>query len=299
MQKLVIALSLITLASCTPKANNSRAYLINSSIINGLAVKETELIAQSVVGVYNIKEKSLCTGTLIAPNIVLTAAHCAPERISDLKIIFTTDIDDIITSHEQDILQEFILSATDFKAGPTWDPKNKNAETDTGDIALIKFKGKIPVGFKAALFLSDENFLRKGNMAIVAGFGVNTVTTTTVDPKINYNIDEAIESGEAICDEDSKGNKTNCFEIDTDGDGILRYTAAPISSLSESEIQLDERKAGTCSGDSGGPAFINQNGQLYLFGVTSRGSVLCNEVGIYTNALHYRPWITRVIALLK
>jgi secreted trypsin-like serine protease len=91
----------------------------------------------------------------------------------------------------------------------------------------------------------------------------------------------------------------NCFEIETDGDGILRQTTAPISSLYETEIRLDERKAGTCSGDSGGPAFIKQNGEYYLFGVTSRGSVLCNDVGVYTNALHFRPWIARVIKLFN
>ncbi|MDD4974862.1 MAG: trypsin-like serine protease [Bacteriovorax sp.] len=298
MHRLLIVFSLIVLTSCAPKSSSTRVNLKNSFIINGADVKIGDGIASSVVGVYNIKEKALCTGSLIASNIVLTAAHCSPEHVSDLKIIFTNDIDDIITSHEADILQEFMLSATDFKVGPTWDPKNESIEINTGDIALVKFKGKIPAGYRPATFLADASLLKIGNMVTVAGFGVNIVSSKKIDPNKYPHLDEAIEYGEVLCD-DENGKNINCVEIDTDGDGILRTTTAPISSTQTTEIILDERKSGTCSGDSGGPAYIRQNGEFYLFGVTSRGSALCDEVGVYTNALYYRPWIAETIKLLK
>jgi secreted trypsin-like serine protease len=288
----------MTLTSCDPKSSLTPLILKDSSIINGTDVKTDNVIASSTVGVYNSKEKSLCTGSLIASNIVLTAAHCAPERTADLKIIFTTDIDDILSSREQDILQELMLSATDFKVSPTWDPKNESIEINTGDIALVKFKGKIPEGYKAATFLADESFLKIGNMVAVAGFGVNVVRSTKIDPKKYPNLDEAIEYGEVICDDDN-GKKIDCIEIEMDGDGILRATMAPISTIFKSEIQLDERKSGTCSGDSGGPAYILQNGEFYLFGVTSRGSALCDEAGIYTNALYYHSWIIETAKSLR
>ncbi|MGZ3808649.1 MAG: S1 family peptidase [Bacteriovorax sp.] len=299
MRQLLIMTGLIAFASCVPESKNTQMNLKNSSIMNGADVLMGDAIASSIVGVYNIKDKSLCTGSLIASNIVLTAAHCAPERASDIKIVFTNDIDDTMNSHEQDILQELILSATDFKVGPTWDPKNESIEIDTGDIALIKFRGKIPEGHRPATFLADVSALKIGTMVTVAGFGVNVVNSKKVDPKKYKNLDEAIEYGEVVCDENNRGEKINCLEIDTDGDGILRTTMAPISSVDKTEIRLDERKAGTCNGDSGGPAYIRQNGELYLFGVTSRGNALCNEIGVYTNALFYRPWIEETIKLLK
>lgn len=297
MQRVIIVLTLIAISSCAPKSSHKKNIVINTSIINGRDVLEKEAIANSVVGVFNSKKNTICSGTLIAPNIVLTAAHCAPERASNVKIVFSNDIDYIMNTREQDILQEYVLSAVDFRVGPSWDPKNES-EVNTGDIALIKFKGTIPPGFKPAQFLADGSLLKMGAIVTVAGFGVNTVSTTKVDPKKYQNLEEAIAYGEVVCDDEANGAKINCVEVETNGDGILRTTEAPIKAIDQSEITLDEKKAGTCNGDSGGPAFIRLNGELYLFGVTSRGSALCNEVGVYTNALYFKGWINDTIKIL-
>ncbi|MFA6235932.1 MAG: trypsin-like serine protease [Bacteriovorax sp.] len=299
MHRLLIAFSLILASSCAPKTSNKPAGLKNASIINGAEVKSSDTLASSIVGVYNTKEKMICTGTIIAPNIVLTAAHCVPERAFHVKIVFTNNIDDTMNTREQDMLRELVLSATDFKVSTKWDPKNDSIEFDTGDIALIKFKGEIPKGFKPAKFLTDENALKVGNMVTVAGFGVDEINSNQIDPKKYRNIDEAIEYGEVICDGELHSKNITCFEIEASGDGILRATSAPIASLFETEVRLDERKTGTCNGDSGGPAFIQSNGEYFLFGVTSRGSAFCNEVGVYTNALYYKNWIEETSKLLK
>lgn len=298
MRQLVIALSLIITSSCGPKSANNKLSLKKSSIMNGTVVKDSDKIAASIVGVYNVKERYLCTGSLISNNIVLTAAHCAPEKATDIKIVFSTDIDDTMNTREPDILQEFVLSATDFKVGSTWNPNDETTEIDTGDIALIKFRGTIPSGFKVATFLPNQNILKNRAMVTVAGFGVDTVKTKRIDEKKYNDLEKAIEDGEVFCDENN-GKYTNCYEIVSSGDGILRTTEAPISGIFKTEVFLDERKAGTCNGDSGGPAYIKQNGEFFLFGVTSRGSALCNESGVYTNALYYRQWINETIKILK
>jgi secreted trypsin-like serine protease len=67
----------------------------------------------------------------------------------------------------------------------------------------------------------------------------------------------------------------------------------------KTELMLDERKAGTCSGDSGGPAYIEKDGQFYLFGITSRGTYFCDDSGVYTNALSYTKWIQDTMGSLK
>lgn len=298
----MILLCATSLVSCAPKKSDSPIKFINTSIINGREVKNSESIASSVVGVYDSKINSICTGSLIAPNIVMTAAHCVPDKASDVKIVFSTNIDETINAREQDILKEYVLTATDFKTAPGWNPKNETIEVDTADLALIKFKGSIPKGYKVATFLADSSALKIGNSVTVAGFGVNLVDMEEIDPKRYRKIDEALEYGDVICSGNGQGKGGNygtCFKIDRSGDGLLRMTSAPISFVHETEIRLSEKKSGTCNGDSGGPAFIEKNGEYFLFGVTSRGSELCNDVGVYTNALFYKEWIDTTINILN
>lgn len=298
MYRLLIVLSLTTLVSCAPKSSLPTNTKL-SEIMNGQNVLASDPITASIVGVYNTKLNEICTGSLIAPNIVLTAAHCAPSKAADVKIIFATDIDDTMNSRELDVIQENVLTATDYKVNPKWNPNNETVQVDTGDIAVIKFKGNIPAGYKPATFLADKTALKIGNLVTVAGFGVNFVDMKEINPKKYKNLDDAINGGEVTCEDDNKGNHLKCYKIERDGDGVLRTTEAPISFIYETEVSLNEKKSGTCNGDSGGPAYIKKDGAFYLFGVTSRGSNMCDETGVYTNALVYKSWIDETIKTLK
>jgi hypothetical protein len=295
MFRSLIAFGLITLVSCSPKTSND-LHIKNSFIINGASVLANDPIATSVVAVYNAKTKYLCTGTLIAPHVVLTAAHCTPERVSQVKIIFSNDIDDVLNSRELDMIAELVLPATDFKVGPTWDPKNE-AENNTGDIALFKFNGDLPSGYAPATFIADDSVLKRGDMMTMVGFGVDDVDMSKeIDPKKYHNIDEAIATGEVTCNGvDRQGQPIDCYKVKLTGDGILRQTQAPISTIFDTEIRLNESKSGTCSGDSGGPLFLKKDNAYFLVGVTSRGSALCNDVGVYTRALFYKSWISETL----
>jgi V8-like Glu-specific endopeptidase len=292
MKNIIFIMLFIT--SCSPKSTFEKSIL-NGRIINGKNVLNNDPIISSVVGIYNSKINYICTGTLIAPNFVVTAAHCISKNPQDLKIVFSSDIDETINIREQDVLHELILPSVEFKIHPTWNPKNETQEIDTGDIALIKFKGNIPAGYRPATYLQDSNLLKIGQQVTIAGFGVNSVNLDEIDPKKYSKLDQAIENGDVICSGRNKGNYGNCFELNRDGDGVLRFASAPISFIHETEIRLNEKNAGTCNGDSGGPAFIQLNGSYFFFGVTSRGSEMCNDVGVYTNALHYKAWIDETI----
>ena len=300
MRRYLIVSILFVFASCIKSPSDTTANIKNSSIMNGTEVKTGTPIAASIVAIYNKSYESICTGTLIANNVVLTAAHCVPEKASHVKIVFSNNVDYMINAKEQDVLKKYVLSATDFKVSSTWDPENETIEHNTGDIALIKFRGTIPSGYKVATMLEDDSLIKNGAKVTIAGFGVNYVDASKeINPKKYKNLDSAVSNGEVICEDKIKGKYINCFEVEKTGDGILRQAEAPLKYFLETEFHLNETVSGTCNGDSGGPAFIKIKGQFFLLGVTSRGTELCDEVGVYTNAVYYKDWIADTIKLLK
>ncbi|WP_373998066.1 trypsin-like serine protease [Bdellovibrio bacteriovorus] len=289
MSRSVLVLGLIALVSCTPKSQPGVELKKDAAIMGGSMVAENAAIASGIVGIYDTQDNSICTGSLISENLVLTAAHCATSKPSKLKIVFGVDIDATMSIREPDVQQELTRTVSAIQVHSSYKPEEQEEkETDWGDIAILKFPGKLPAGYKPVALLQDDSILKKGFVVTLAGYGVSHIDLEPIDARKVRDIGEAIEYGEVICDDNLK----NCLKVDMSGDGELRQTTAPVSFLTETEVFLDESKGrGTCSGDSGGPAYVQKNGQYFLFGITSRGSQLCDSVGVYTNTVYYNNWI--------
>jgi len=215
-----------------------------------------------------------------------------------MKIIFHVNLDMVIGTKNQLFTHFFQRNVTDAKVNPAYlDPANEDKESDIGDIALIKFEGSLPEGYHPAEILNDDSILKRGVDITIAGFGVSNVYIEPIDPKKVKDLQDAIEYGEIYCYDEAN---TDCVTVEMGGDGKLRKTHTLISSVQETEFRLDESTGhGTCSGDSGGPAYVAIEGKLFLTGVTSRGSALCDNVGVYTNVVPYTEWITLTTPLLK
>lgn len=223
-----------------------------SSIIGGKLVAVKEVPAQTSVLLYDTAKKAICTGSLIGNNLVLTAAHCLGTDPSKMLVIFHTDSS---KAKKEDARQ--VVGAI---ANPLW-RTNRNLPKNSGDIALVKYLGATPAGYKAATILPNTSALKTGTAVLLAGYGI------------------------------SDGVKKS-------GSGVLRQVMTTISNaqFSASELQLEQRKGqGACHGDSGGPAYIVSNGTYYLWGVTSRGDQdprdHCNGFSIYTNLLAHVKWL--------
>ena len=66
----------------------------------------------------------------------------------------------------------------------------------------------------------------------------------------------------------------------------------PLSQVWSEQIYYTQGQGGPCSGDSGGPAFFERNGEIYVAGVTSYGDWNCRSYGVSTKVDAYDSWIT-------
>lgn len=148
---------------------------------------------------------------------------------------------------------------------PLWN-NHQDEKINNGDMALIHFSGGLPKGASAATLMKSSHHLSNGEIVTLAGFGISNAKSDS-------------------------------------GAGRLRTVDVKIANVrfSTTEVSLDQtNKHGACHGDSGGPAFIqDNNGGLLLWGVTSRGindpSDLCRGQSIYTRIQPYARWINSVI----
>ncbi|GIL17533.1 MAG: serine protease [Oligoflexia bacterium] len=259
-----------SLIACGPKYDSSMPdsplEIVESSegIIGGSVVDSTDPLSQSTVALMDISSGSLCTGTIVASNLVLTAAHCTSSDPTSTVVIFSTTLPDSI----YDIMGKTIRHVVGGKASPLWAKLQNNQEKNWGDIALLKFSGKLPEGFKPARLLNSKKSLKDGMLAVLAGFGLMDGVKKT-------------ESSE------------------------MRKTTVSIQSVhfSETEVMFDQSKGkGACHGDSGGPAYVTIGGKSALMGVTSRGindpRDTCGVSSIYTSVSAHMSWLKSTAAEL-
>lgn len=255
----IFSIFLISCSASNEKAHEKSLAFDSSTpaIIGGNVVSGTLNTGKYVVGMFAPRFGN-CSGVLITEDIVLTAAHCIPPNPRSLTLIFDTNLN----SASQLNMRPVIAA----KVTPYWAPTQVKAK-NKGDLALIRFQGPVPNGYKPAPLLANSYYLGDRSFTLIAGFGLSS---------------QSRQVGQTS--------------------GVLRevYTTITQSRYSETEVLLSQLNGlGTCAGDSGGPAFILINGVYYLWGITSHGDLECVTHGIYTNIVVYRNWILKTIPLLR
>lgn len=250
-----VVLALGFLSACGQNQEKSQVQLSGQQgVIGGDKVESGSSVSRSTVGLYDRKTQALCTGTLIANQLVLTAAHCIDPSSNQLEVYFTREI----MNADRNLVRPALKAIVHSQYEPS------RAE-DTQDIALVRFDGALPEGFVPAPLLTDFSQVRKETRIVVAGYGLNW----------------------------SWGIKK--------GAGTLRSTDLKVKKplYGSSEIMIDQSlRKGICSGDSGGPAYLEVNGRLHLLGVASRGDSIplpltpdCFIMSIFTRVDAFLPWI--------
>ncbi len=185
---------------------------------------------------------NLCSGTLIAPKVILTAAHCLVDDpdVDEMRVIFG---DTIYTNDTNRI-----AAVERYAAYPT--ACVENCRADAYDFGYVILEPDIS-GVEPIAPITDQDewdaTMRVGRDITVVGFGTTG--------------------------EDKEGGVLSNSDV-----GQKRRMTTPIDSFSASGLEFRAGGEGqdACGGDSGGPALVQiEGGAWRLAGVTSRGVRPC------------------------
>jgi hypothetical protein len=215
-----------------------------------------------------------CSGTLISPSLVVTAAHCAvvePEEgvirsatPSSLQVVAGHLASDTVApAMVRSVFQVHVHEGYDhdFIMGRSRSGAGQGGIGSPHDIALLFLTVPFEELPNAPMLGTDQaaELLRHGDVGFVAGYGV-------------YDLDDHLT-------------------------GELYISDAVIDILGEQELMTRraDQLGDSCYGDSGGPLYVPTEEGEFLVGLVSRGRSDvkrdCGDGGVYTLLSAYLPWI--------
>ena len=210
-----------------------------------------------------------CTGALVAPSVVLTAAHCASLVTAPQFAIGTGRLDISDTSTGQ------VLGVSSVQIAPTW-----SKGTNIGDVALLQLSQPSSAPTMPIAPQSDETFVNQpGTTIIVAGWGL-TNQTGPLPTQLHW-VDLSIQS-DKYCGQQF----------------VAPQAYDPPSMFCASQ---PGNNAAACPGDSGAPAIVQWSpGQYEIVGVASMDvGATCGPPAGFARVTFASDWLTSEIAILQ
>jgi len=266
------------------------------NIVNGKLVAEMTEARSSTVFLAALRpdgSASFCTGTLIAENLILSAAHCVPkpDQKNVITIVgFGLNLDESFGPNHKYPFYRTI----DAKPHKDYDPTTKSLGNAPFDLAIFKFKGAIPPEFKVRALPAFDFKIAASDTLEMIGYG---------------NTSEIAQDSAILRQTELSADRiTDLVHIKaTDKEGVVQERDIPVPGT----IIVKQPDTGVCTGDSGGPLYVkNSEGQLTYVGITSMGLDVtpnalsaekksCRGVSLFVDIREQLKWITETVNALN
>jgi len=202
----------------------------------------------------------ICSGTMITPNVFLTASHCTAyftQELAPAGYVAYVSLDGLIPFGALTSNTTKLLSVAHVVTNPNYN----QSQSDSGDLAVLiltkSVNGVTPATLPACGLLDQ----------LAAQNGLKTATFTNV----GYGLQNRVTGGGVPYYQDMNP--------------IPRmFSFSSFNSLNGGYLRLSQNPStgngGTCFGDSGGPNFMAFDGRQLIVSITITGDSVCRSTNV-------------------